>query len=58
MNPARSIGPAVAALDFQYLWLYCVAPFIGAAMAVGAWTYIYRHPRPTAEARDRNEARP
>ena len=46
MNPARSIGPAVAALDFQHLWLYCAAPFIGAAIAVGAWTYIYRHPRP------------
>ena len=46
MNPARSIGPAIAALDFQHLWLYCVAPFIGAALAVGAWTYIYRHPRP------------
>lgn len=49
MNPARSIGPAVAALDFQYLWLYCVAPIIGAALAVGAWTYIYRHPRPNKE---------
>ncbi len=47
MNPARSIGPAIAALDFQYLWLYCVAPIIGAALAVGAWTYIYRHPRPS-----------
>ena len=46
MNPARSIGPAVAAWDFQYLWLYCTAPFLGAAVAVGAWTYIYRHPRP------------
>ena len=46
MNPARSIGPAVAAWDFRYLWLYCTAPFLGAAAAVGAWTYIYRHPRP------------
>ncbi len=49
MNPARSIGPAVAALDFTHLWLYCVAPFLGAAAAVGAWTYIYRHPRPGRE---------
>ena len=48
MNPARSIGPAIAALDFQYLWLYCLAPMIGAAIAVGAWTYIYRHPKPVA----------
>jgi aquaporin Z len=48
MNPARSLGPAVAALDFQHLWIYLTAPFIGAALAVGAWTYIYRHPRPEA----------
>ncbi|MEL7238067.1 MAG: aquaporin [Planctomycetota bacterium] len=52
MNPARSIGPAVAALDFQYLWLYCIAPIIGAALAVGAWTYIYRHPRPAREVHE------
>ena len=42
MNPARSIGPAVAALDFQHLWIYLTAPFLGAALAVPAWTYIYK----------------
>ncbi len=52
MNPARSIGPAIAALDFQHLWLYCVAPIIGAAVAVAAWTYIYRHPKPAREVHD------
>ncbi|MEM6313010.1 MAG: aquaporin [Planctomycetota bacterium] len=46
MNPARSIGPAIAAVDFTHLWIYVTAPFIGAALAVWAWTYIYRHPRP------------
>ena len=49
MNPARSIGPAVAALDFTHLWIYCLAPMLGAAAAVGAWTFIYRHPRPGRE---------
>jgi aquaporin Z len=29
MNPARSIGPAVASGDLQYLWLYITAPIIG-----------------------------
>ena len=57
MNPARSIGPAVAALDFGHLWIYCIAPFIGATMAVMAWTYIYRHPRPS-QVDVRDEARP
>lgn len=34
MNPARSLGPAVAALEFTHLWLYFVAPVIGALLAV------------------------
>jgi len=29
MNPARSIGPAVASLQFQFLWLYLAAPVVG-----------------------------
>ena len=41
MNPARSIGPAIATLDFTHLWIYVTAPFLGAALAVWAWTYIY-----------------
>jgi len=34
MNPARSIGPALVSLDLQNLWLYCLAPLLGAALAV------------------------
>lgn len=34
MNPARSLGPALASSDLAYLWLYWTAPFIGAALAV------------------------
>ncbi|NNG47126.1 MAG: aquaporin family protein, partial [Deltaproteobacteria bacterium] len=29
LNPARSIGPAVVALNFSYLWLYIAAPLLG-----------------------------
>ena len=32
MNPARSIGPALAALNFEHLWLYVFAPVIGMCM--------------------------
>ncbi len=35
LNPARSIGPALATLDVSYLWLYIVAPCLGAIIAVG-----------------------
>jgi len=36
MNPARSFGPALAALDFSFLWLYFAAPIVGSMLAVAA----------------------
>lgn len=33
MNPARSFGPALALLNFSYLWMYLVGPLLGAAAA-------------------------
>jgi len=35
MNPARSLGPAIVAMRFETLWLYLLAPLLGAIMAVG-----------------------
>lgn len=37
MNPARSIGPAVASYDFTSLWVYVVGPVVGCLL--GAWSY-------------------
>lgn len=34
MNPARSIAPAVVGMNFQHVWLYVVAPVLGALLAV------------------------
>ena len=39
MNPARSIGPAVVSGQLDSLWLYILAPILGAAL--GALTYRY-----------------
>jgi aquaporin NIP len=38
MNPARSIGPALVSGRLDSLWIYLVAPVLGAAVAVpGCW---------------------
>jgi aquaporin NIP len=37
MNPARSLGPALVSGDLHALWVYLVAPLVGAA--VGAFAY-------------------
>jgi aquaporin Z len=34
MNPGRSLAPAVVSLRLEYLWLYLIAPPLGAALAV------------------------
>jgi aquaporin NIP len=37
MNPARSLAPAVISGQFTALWLYLLAPPLGAAVAVPLW---------------------
>jgi len=34
MNPARSIGPALISGHLEHLWLYILAPIIGAILAI------------------------
>jgi aquaporin NIP len=34
MNPARSIGPSIVSGDVSNLWIYIVAPCLGALMAI------------------------
>jgi aquaporin Z len=36
MNPARSIAPALVALRLDHLWIYLLAPVMGAVLAVAA----------------------
>ena len=37
MNPARSFGPALASGEWSDLWVYVVAPLVGAAIGVFAY---------------------
>lgn len=42
MNPARSIGPALVSGELHALWLYIVAPPIGAALGAVAYQFVRR----------------
>lgn len=37
MNPARSIAPAIVSGNIAELWIYILAPIIGALLASGTW---------------------
>ena len=37
MNPARSVAPAFVSGKYEHLWIYLLAPFIGAV--AGAFVY-------------------
>ncbi|KAJ8557200.1 hypothetical protein K7X08_002825 [Anisodus acutangulus] len=37
MNPARTIGPAIASNDYRAIWVYIIGPVCGTLL--GAWSY-------------------
>ena len=37
LNPARSLGPALVSGNHRVLWVYLLAPPVGAALAAGIW---------------------
>ena len=40
MNPMRSLGPALVSGDLHALWLYIVAPIIGASVGGAAYQFV------------------
>jgi len=40
MNPVRSIAPALVSGHLEHLWIYIVAPIVGAIAAVPVWKFI------------------
>lgn len=42
MNPARSIGPALASGHLEHLWVYLLAPVIGAILAIYLNNYLIK----------------
>ncbi len=50
MNPARSLAPALVSGQLEYLWLYMVAPVLGAALAVAGCRCVHESPCCTGAA--------
>jgi len=52
MNPARSIGPALVSGDLHALWLYILAPAVGACLGGLAYEFVRggHHPLERADA--------
>jgi glycerol uptake facilitator-like aquaporin len=40
MNPMRSLGPALVSGDLHALWLYIVAPVVGASLGALAYQFV------------------
>ena len=40
MNPVRTLGPAVAAGNYRGLWIYMVAPPLGALAGAATYTAV------------------
>ena len=40
MNPARSLAPAVISGHTEFLWVYLLAPVLGAAFAIAIWKFL------------------
>src|SRR3954469_5393798 len=40
MNPARSLGPAIAGDDYTAIWVYLAAPLLGAAVAAAVYRFL------------------
>src|SRR5438034_4015737 len=48
MNPARSLAPAVVSFHLQSLWVYLLAPTIGALVGVPLWKLVRPNDNPGA----------
>lgn len=40
MNPVRTLGPAIAANNYRGIWLYLIAPILGALSGAGTYTLV------------------
>lgn len=51
MNPARTLGPALALGDFAYVWMYILGPALGAVGAALMYDRVFSNAQPEAPTR-------
>ena len=56
MNPARSLGPALVSGDLHALWIYLLAPLLGAALGALAYQFVRGEAARPAELPTASEA--
>ena len=54
MNPMRSLGPALVSGDLHALWLYILAPIVGARSAALAYQFVRGEQTHPADAERRS----
>lgn len=57
MNPARTIGPAIASRRFDSIWVYMIGPVLGTLLGSVSYNFIRLNDRPT-EAQFKSNNRP
>ncbi|MBO0776862.1 MAG: MIP family channel protein [Actinobacteria bacterium] len=48
LNPARTLGPDIIALNFPFWWIYIVGPVLGAAFGAALWEFVLSRGRKEA----------
>jgi aquaporin NIP len=56
MNPARSLGPALAASSWADLWIYLVGPVVGALIGATLYQVVRHGGAPSAAATERRSS--
>jgi aquaporin NIP len=58
MNPARSAGPAIAAVELSDLWIYLTAPLVGASLGALVYQLLRGEPTRPGELADDGQLMP
>ena len=51
MNPARSLGPALLSTGLEWMWLYTLAPIVGAVLAAMTYRWLRCSAEPGQDAK-------